>query len=196
MAQAGGAEVSDWLLFGLGNPGERYRLTRHNLGWMLVDVLASRHRFTWIAGRGDYMAARGKWGSARIHLIKPTTFMNLSGRAVRQYLAIERPEHPEVIAAVDDVNIPLGRLRFRPRGQTGGHNGLESIEQSLRSRDFARLRMGCGPLPEGADLSDYVLEDFAADEMPAVHDMVDKAADAFECWVHEGPQTTMGRFNG
>jgi PTH1 family peptidyl-tRNA hydrolase len=196
MALGEGRDPSDWLLFGLGNPGSRYAGTRHNLGWMLLDVLRERHHLTLVAGRGDYFAARGRLGEERIHLIKPTTFMNLSGRAVRQYLAIERPLAPAIVVAVDDAALSLGRIRLRPRGSAGGHNGLASVEEHLGSREFARLRMGCGPAPEAMDLADFVLEDFAPDERESVGPMLDRAADAFESWVLQGPEWTMSRFNG
>lgn len=196
MSAGDGSSPTDWILFGLGNPGVRYQQTRHNLGYLLVDQLCRRHKLTLLAGRADFFHARGEVDGRRFHLVKPTTYMNLSGRAVRQYLAIERPERPEILAAVDDTQIPLGRLRLRPKGSAGGHNGLKSIEEHLRTRDYARLRMGCGPVPEGEDMADFVLEDFLEDEWPHVETMVAKAADAFENWVIEGPVKTMGRFNG
>jgi PTH1 family peptidyl-tRNA hydrolase len=196
MEQSEARPTTDWLLFGLGNPGGRYTYTRHNLGWLLVDRLSERHRAHLIAGRADYFAARIQIEDRRLHIVKPTTYMNLSGRAVRAYLAIEKPEQPEICVAVDDAAIELGRIRLRPKGSSGGHNGLKSIEQALRTKDYARLRMGCGPGPEGEDLADFVLEDFPEDEHDAVDQMVAKAADAVESWVLRGVQSTMGRFNG
>ncbi len=190
------ASPPQWLLFGLGNPGIRYAETRHNLGWMLVDLLCERMGERLVAGRADYFRAIGRIGGAEIHVIKPTTFMNLSGRAVRQYLSIEKPVSPRVVIAVDDVAIPLGRLRMRPRGASGGHNGLESIEEHLRTTDFTRIRMGCGPVPEGVDMGDYVLEEFAPDERETVTALLERAADALESWVQVGAQTTMSKFNG
>lgn len=194
MVERGVPEV--WLLFGLGNPGTRYERTRHNLGWMLLDRLASRRRARFAAGRADYFHARYELEGRRIHLVKPTTFMNLSGRAVRQYLAIERPEEPRLVVAADDVNLPLGRIRFRPGGSAGGHNGLRSVIEVLGRQDFPRLRMGVGPGPAGEDLADWVLEDFEADEEETVDALLGRAADAFEHWVLEGPERTMGRYNG
>ena len=187
---------TDWLLFGLGNPGERYRKTRHNLGWMLTEKLCERHGGRWIPGRADYFVARCTIEDRRLHLIRPTTFMNLSGRAVRAYLAIERPERPELCVAIDDVAIDLGRMKLRPKGSSGGHNGLRSIDETLRGQDYARLRMGCGPVPEGEDMADYVLEEFLEDEWGQVDALVERAADAAESWVLRGVQSTMGRFNG
>jgi PTH1 family peptidyl-tRNA hydrolase len=190
------APTTDWLLFGLGNPGSRYRGTRHNLGWMLIDLLVHRHRRQLIAGRADYFSARIEIEGRRLHLIKPTTYMNLSGRAVRAYLAIEKPEQPEICVAIDDVALDLGRLKLRPKGSSGGHNGLRSVDEHMRSQAYARLRMGCGPVPEGADLSDYVLDDFVEEERESVEALVAKAADAVENWVLKGVQSTMGKFNG
>ncbi len=185
-----------WLLFGLGNPGGRYEATRHNLGWLLTDRLAQRHGLRFSAGRGDYFHARYELDGRDIRLIKPVTWMNLSGRAVRQYLAIERPEDYKLVIAIDDVHIPLGRLRYREGGSSGGHKGLESVIESLRSKDVPRLRMGVGPGPDGADLAEFVLEEFAEDEREAVDAMLQRAADAFEFRVTHDPQETMARFNG
>jgi PTH1 family peptidyl-tRNA hydrolase len=194
MSERAGAR--EWLLFGLGNPGGRYERSRHNLGWLLLDLLVARHDLRYSAGRGDYFFARYELESARIHLIKPTTYMNLSGRAVRQYLAIERPENAELMVAIDDVHLPLGRIRFRPGGSAGGHNGLASVIEILGRDDFPRLRMGVGPGPAGEDLAEYVLEDFAEEEWEPVTTLLERAADAFESWVREGSERTMSRFNG
>jgi PTH1 family peptidyl-tRNA hydrolase len=189
-------EPATWLLFGLGNPGSRYERSRHNLGWMLLDRLAQRRRVRFAAGRADYFHARYVLEERRIHLVKPTTFMNLSGRAVRQYLAIERPDAAQLVVATDDVNLPLGRIRMRPGGSAGGHNGLRSVIEILGRQDFPRLRMGVGPGPAGVDLADWVLEDFESGEEEEVDSLLVRAADAFEHWVLEGPERTMGRFNG
>jgi len=189
-------EVGEWLLFCLGNPGGRYERTRHNLGWLLADLLSRRHRLSFRAGRAEYFHAEYSLQGRRIRVIKPTTFMNLSGRAVRQYLAIEKPQDFEMMVAVDDVNLPLGRLRLRPEGSAGGHNGLKSIIEKLGRQDFPRLRMGVGPGPSGEDLADYVLENFAEDEWEAVDALLTRAADGFEHWVLHGPKLTMARFNG
>ena len=186
----------DCLLFGLGNPGGRYERTPHNLGWLLLDLLVARHDLRYSAGRGDYFFARYELEGTRVHLVKPTTFMNLSGRAVRQYLAIERPEDHVVVVAADDVNLPLGRLRFRPKGSAGGHNGLSSVIQMLGRDDFPRVRMGVGPGPGGADLADFVLEEFGDEEWETAQTLLVRAAVAFEHWIREGSEKTMGRFNG
>lgn len=194
--QTEAGSTTDWLLFGLGNPGSRYERTRHNLGWMLVGLLCERHGGRLVAGRADYFSSRISIEGRRLHLIKPTTYMNLSGGAVRAYLAIERPERPEICVAVDEVELPLGRMRLRPKGSAGGHNGLKSVEAALHTQEYARLRMGCGPAPEGVDLSDFVLGEFAEEEREQVDAMVARAADAVENWVLKGVQSTMGRFNG
>jgi PTH1 family peptidyl-tRNA hydrolase len=193
---AGSEGPGAWLLFGLGNPGGRYERTRHNLGWRLVEELARRHRVGFSAGRGDYFHARYTLETRQIRLIKPTTWMNLSGRAVRQFLAIEKPGDFELMIAIDDVYLPLGTIRFRPGGSSGGHNGLNSVIESLRRQDFSRVRMGVGPGPAGEDLAEFVLKDFAEADEETVDDMLARAADGFEHWVLHGPELTMGRFNG
>jgi PTH1 family peptidyl-tRNA hydrolase len=180
----------------LGNPGASYRDTRHNLGWMLVDRLCERHRARLLPGRADYFVTRVRLDGRPLHLIKPTTYMNLSGRAVRAYLAIEKPARPVICAAVDEVALDLGKLRLRPKGSAGGHNGLKSIEQALHTQEFARLRMGCGPLPQGVELEDFVLDAFGETEWDVVRALLERATDAVESWVLHGVKSTMSRFNG
>ncbi len=190
------AADGDRLVFGLGNPGARYRRTRHNLGFMLLDRLEADLGWKPSAGRGEYLLSQGHLGSHRLVLVRPTTFMNRSGRAVVQVLEREGLERPRILVAVDDVALDLGRLRTRRSGSHGGHNGLRSIHQELGSGDYARLRLGCGPPPEDEDLADYVLSDFENGEWDDVESMLGRAAEAVRCWVVDGVEATMSRFNG
>lgn len=191
-----GVGTGDRVVFGLGNPGAKYRLTRHNLGFMLLDRLEEELGRTPRAGRGDYVLSDGEVEGCRLLLVRPITYMNLSGRAVAQVLANEGLEAPRWLVAVDDVAIDLGRLRMRPSGSHGGHNGLRSVHGVMGHGDYPRLRLGCGPVPEDADLADYVLDEFREDEWDEVGTMVDRAAQAVRGWLVDGVERTMSRFNG
>ena len=190
------ARDPDWVLFGLGNPGPRYRHTRHNLGFLLLDRLEESLGVRPRAGRGDYLCGEALLEGRRLHVVRPMTYMNLSGRAVEQFLERERPIAPRLLVAVDEVALPLGTLRLRARGSAGGHNGLKSVEDCLATTDYARLRMGCGPAPEQEDLADFVLGEFAPREWDVVGEMLERAAQAVRSWVHDGTELTMSRFNG
>ena len=195
-APADGVGSCEHVVFGLGNPGARYRRTRHNLGFMLLDRLEGDLGRTPRAGRGDYLLSDGDLDGRRLLLVRPTTFMNLSGRAVSQVLEHEGLQAPRWLVAVDDVAIDLGRLRMRPSGSHGGHNGLRSIHETLGHGDYARLRLGCGPAPEEEDLADYVLGEFLESEWEDVGTMLDRAAHAVRAWTVDGVERTMSRFNG
>jgi peptidyl-tRNA hydrolase, PTH1 family len=184
------------LIVGLGNPGERYRRTRHNLGFMVVDALAARGR----AGKGR--EEQGAWvaecpvGGEPALLAKPLSFMNRSGGPVHDLLAAYRAEPKDLVVVMDDVALELGTLRIRERGSHGGHNGLRSVIEALGTEEFSRVRVGIrrGELPE--DLAEYVLSDFPAEDVLVVQEVVGHAADAVECLAREGAAAAMSRFNG
>ena len=179
---------------GLGNPGERYRRTRHNAGLMAVDVLAARAR---AAGRvdGDVWVAEVALGGGPALLVKPLAFMNASGPPVARALAAHGGSPADLVVLVDDVALELGTIRVRERGSHGGHNGLRSLVETLGTEDFARVRIGVrrGDLPE--DLAGYVLDDFPPEEVLVVQEAVGLAADAVLCLLEEGPAAAMNRFN-
>jgi PTH1 family peptidyl-tRNA hydrolase len=179
---------------GLGNPGERYRRTRHNVGFMVVDALADRAGAAGRAG-GDSWRAEATLGDVGVVLVKPLSFMNASGAAVARLLAETEGSPTDLIVAVDDAALDLGVIRVRERGSHGGHNGLRSIAEELGTEEFARVRVGIrrGELP--ADLAAYVLSDFAAEEVLLVQEAVGLAADAVSCAVREGVVAAMNRFN-
>lgn len=191
------------LVVGLGNPGRRYAGTRHNVGFEIVDLLARRHGAEWEAGpRGiEALVARPARaagpGSGRHALVlaKPLTFMNLSGAAVVALLQFYKIDPVDLLVVVDDVNIDLGRLRARPEGSAGGHNGLKSIIGSLGAQGFARLRVGVGRGDHRRDLADHVLATFGAGERAIVAETVGRAADAVELFVAEGIGPVMNRYN-
>jgi len=199
------------LIVGLGNPGERYKKTRHNLGYRVVDLLANRfdkfdkltasklttrkNKKKFKPGKGEFLFCEIEVEGKRIYLIKPLTFMNSSGVAVVEAkdnfnLGIEN-----LLVVCDDVNLPLGKIRIREKGADGGHKGLRSIVYQLNSLDFARLRMGIGDTPENVDLEEFVLEDFKPEEKEKVDQMVEKAALAVENTVINGIEESMSRFN-
>lgn len=186
----------DWVVFGLGNPGPRYRRTRHNLGFLLIERMEEESGIRPRAGEGEYLHSETVVDGRRLHLVRPLTYMNRSGRAVGHFVAHARIDPSRLLVAVDDVALPLGALRLRARGTAGGHNGLASIETMLRTTVYARLRMGCGPAPQDVDLADFVLGEFAPEECSGVNELLERAAKAVRCWVLEGTEVTMSRFNG
>jgi PTH1 family peptidyl-tRNA hydrolase len=183
------------LVVGLGNPGERYRRTRHNVGFMVADVLAHRAQVTGGSVQADAWTAETSLAGVPVLLVKPLTFMNRSGLAVEQLMRGHQAKPSEMLVVVDDIALSLGVLRLRERGGHGGHNGLRSIIESLDTDDFPRLRVGVRRGEVGEDLADYVLADFADEDVLVVHEAVGRAADAIECVLSEGIVAAMNRFN-
>jgi peptidyl-tRNA hydrolase, PTH1 family len=181
---------------GLGNPGERYRRTRHNVGWMVVDTLHARGGIPGFREESGCWVATGVVGSEPVQLVKPLSFMNRSGVPLAALLSSHQGQSQDLVVIVDDVALDLGTLRIRERGSHGGHNGLRSIIDVLGSDEFPRIRVGVreGELPE--DLADYVLSDFPEERVLVVQEMVGQAAEAAECLVREGAAAAMNRFNG
>jgi PTH1 family peptidyl-tRNA hydrolase len=181
------------IVVGLGNPGRQYAETRHNIGWMIVDRLADRAG--WGGGR-ERDAARAVWGrylGLDLELVKPLTFMNESGLAVRKALARERAPLEDLLVVCDDFALPFGRLRLRQAGSAGGHNGLRSIIGELGSQQFARLRVGIGE--PSRDAIDHVLARFSAAERADLPAVLDAAADAVEAWARDGVGRAANRWN-
>jgi PTH1 family peptidyl-tRNA hydrolase len=183
------------LVLGLGNPGARYARTRHNVGWWVLDLLAGRWRAVPGESTDGYRSRVAVVGGREVHLVAPLTFMNLSGGALRTWMGRHPDEGPERLVVADDVYLPLGTLRLRARGSTGGHRGLASIEDALGGDAYERLRIGVGAAAEGAVLREHVLEEFDEDEQAVAEDAVRLAADAVECWLDAGILTAMNRFN-
>jgi peptidyl-tRNA hydrolase, PTH1 family len=183
------------LVVGLGNPGRRYDGTRHNVGFDVLDALARRHGLDWEAAPRGIEALVARWRTADAVLAKPLTFMNLSGAAVVALLQFYKVDWIDLLVVVDDVNIDLARLRSRPSGSAGGHNGLKSVIGSLGSEQFARLRIGVGRGDDRRDLADHVLARFESSERSIVAETVDRSADAIELFVAEGIGPVMNRYN-
>lgn len=182
------------IVVGLGNPGRQYEETRHNVGWMVLDRLAERAGWTGHARARDAAATvHGRFDGLDLMLVKPTTFMNLSGVAVRKVLARQRAPLEDMLVVVDDFDLPLGKLRLRQEGSAGTHNGLRSIIGELGSQKFARLRVGIGEPSRAA--KDHVLSHFGSTERQVLNEVLDAAADAVEDWAREGPARAANKWN-
>ena len=188
------------VIVGLGNPGREYEKTRHNVGWWVVDHLADVWRFDGWKKDGDARVASGVVRGTRVRLVKPQTYMNLSGEVLRAYK--RRPFFSianDLIVVVDEVAFPVGRFRFREKGSAGGHNGLKSVEQHLATQEYGRLRIGVGPTENSerlGTLADYVLSPMGKGETAAVRDLLPELGEGIECWMKEGMKTAMNRFTG
>ena len=182
------------LIVGLGNPGPEYSDTRHNVGFLIVDELARRHEVA-LRSQARWKARTAKVGGIGegMLLAAPTTFMNLSGWAVREIAGFHKLEPADLLVVVDDVDLPVGKLRLRPGGSAGGHNGLKSIIQELGTDVFPRLRIGVGRQP--GELRNHVLGRFEAEEQDRIDAAVTRAADAAELFVREGILAAMNVFN-
>jgi PTH1 family peptidyl-tRNA hydrolase len=187
------------IVLGLGNPGPDYERTRHNVGWWVLDHLADVWRFEGWRKDGETRTASGSVGGQRVRLVKPLTYMNLSGAVLRPYLRREAwDKSRDLLVVVDEVALPVGSFRIRARGSAGGHNGLKSIEGALDSQDYARLRIGVGPEDPSrrrGSLSDYVLDDFGKRDAKLVTELMPTLTELTETWLKEGPEVAMNRFN-
>ncbi len=181
----------------MGNPGPEYHRTRHNVGFALADHLVARWGLGAFRREGQARVTRGSVRGRSCDVMKPQTFMNRSG-AVLGPLRAKPGFDPtaELLVLVDEVALPVGRFRLRGKGSAGGHNGLKSVEGALRSQDYARLRIGVGPLPpEYHDMADFVLGEFDSEEARTIAALLDPMADAVECWLVDGIEVAMTRYN-
>jgi PTH1 family peptidyl-tRNA hydrolase len=189
---------ADRLVIGLGNPGDGYASTRHNVGWQVASRLAKRARLEFGTKAADSRIAEGTLGGVRVAIARPQTFMNDSGRAVGKLLDRYSLEPKDLIVVYDDVDLPLGRIRIRAKGGPGTHNGMRSVVDVV-GEGFARVRCGVAPANEGAemprDLAEYVLLPFDADERDAAEAMVGRAAEAVEVAIRDGLEAAMTRWN-
>jgi PTH1 family peptidyl-tRNA hydrolase len=192
-----------FLVVGLGNPGSEYVGTRHNVGWAVVDTLAAK--LGWIGSAKEFnRQARDKFnaltmdglaGSEKALLLKPTTYMNLSGQAVRQALDFYRMEARELMVALDDLALPCGKIRIRTAGSHGGHNGLRDIERALGTQQYPRLRLGIDSPPPPVAGRDYVLGAFTPDQRKLIEPAVERACEAIVKWMQNGIESAMNEFN-
>ena len=188
------------VIVGLGNPGREYAATRHNVGWWLIDHLADVWHFDGWKKDDNSHVANGTVGGVKVRLVKPQTYMNLSGQALKNF--VRRPfwsPAKDLLIVVDEVQLPVGRIRIRPRGSAGGHNGLKSIEHALDTQEYGRLRIGVGPSEERKgiykDLADFVLAPFAKDEKEDILALMPQLTATVETWLKEGPEKAMNLHN-
>jgi len=184
------------LIVGLGNVGRRYERTRHNIGFEVLDSLVARNPGGSSQEKFDGRVMDLTIAGQRLLLVWPHTLMNRSGRSVGAAVDFYQLPHTDVLIICDDLNLPLGKLRLRSQGSSGGQKGLEDIINRLGSDEVSRLRVGIGAVPDSWDAADFVLSRFSAAERPVIDDAIILAADAVECWAAEGIETAMNRFNG
>ncbi len=184
------------LIVGLGNPGKKYEETRHNIGFEVIQALAQRHATAPGRLKFEGQIQEGLVGTEKILLLMPHTFMNLSGRSVKQTLDFYKMTETDLLVVCDDFHLPLGTLRLRPSGSDGGQKGLADTVRQLGTDQFARLRMGIGPVPEQWDPADFVLGKFGTPERKAVDEQIARARNAVLIWVEQGLLAAMNKFNG
>jgi len=176
------------------HPGAEYKYTRHNAGFLALDALADALDATWESDRYAQVA-RKRWRGKQLILIKPQTYMNLSGKAVRYWMQKENIPPENLLVIADDLNLPMGRIRLRAKGSHGGHNGLRNIIELLGTQDFARLRMGIGKDFAPGEQTDYVLGRWTEEEIAVLPDMIDRVLDAIRTWLTEGIAKAMSLHN-
>lgn len=185
-----------WLVVGLGNPGAKYERTWHNAGFMVVEILSQRHRIAVDRIKFKGLYGQGTLEGGRVVLLKPGTYMNLSGESVQEAAAFFRIPMERVVVLVDDVDLPRGQVRIRPAGGPGTQKGMKSVVERLGTEGFPRVRIGIGPVPERWDIADYVLSEIPESERATMYESLSRAADAVAAMVRVGVADAMNRFNG
>lgn len=185
-----------YIIAGLGNPDEKYRQTRHNIGFDTLDRLADRHDIRVMGRECQALVGKGYICGCKVILVKPQTYMNNSGDSLRSLVEYYKadPEN-EVIIIYDDIALPVGKIRVRPDGSAGGHNGIKSIIGRLGTEGFSRVRIGVGQKPEGMDLAAYVLGRFSSEDRTQIDEASKKACDAIETILTDGIEMSMNRYN-
>ena len=186
-----------WLIVGLGNPGREYERTRHNAGFRALDILADKLGCKIDKGKFQGIYGQASYGGRKLMLLKPLTYMNLSGRSVLQLSAYYNIPPQRIIVLFDDISLEPGRLRVRPDGSAGGHNGIKSVIAELGSQEFPRVKIGVGAKPHpDADLADWVLSSFSASEEKALVPALERAGEAALCIIDRGCPEAANRYNG
>lgn len=187
-----------FLIVGLGNPGGEYADTRHNAGFRAAETLAERWRAGWsLEKKFQARVAKADLGERRVVLCEPQTYMNQSGEAVRVVLGFYRVPVARLLVLVDDADLPFGEIRLRARGSSGGHHGLDSVAEHVGTTDYARLKIGIGQRRDGPrQITGFVLSPFAGEEKKTLGKILARVADQAECWMAEGVERAMNKFNG
>ena len=185
----------NWLIVGLGNPGKTYDKTRHNLGFMLIDKLAREANSQVKREECRALLGRIEIGNGLVELVKPQTYMNLSGESINCLLKKETRSRENLIVISDDLALPLGKIRLRARGSAGGHNGLKSIEECLKTQEFIRLRVGIQPEHLISDTKRFVLENFSKNDLETVEKVLEQSVEAIHSIVTDGIEKAMANFN-
>lgn len=194
--EEGTGESVMYIIVGLGNPENKYAGTRHNIGFSAITALADAHGIAVDTRKHKALIGKGVIGGQKVILAQPLTYMNLSGESVRElvdYYKIDAAE--QLLIIYDDIALPTGKLRIRPKGSAGGHNGIKNIISHLGGQEFPRIRVGVGEKPKGWDLADYVLGRFPREEEPAIREALQQVCDACEVIMNEGVEAAMNRFN-
>ncbi|MCX7922231.1 MAG: aminoacyl-tRNA hydrolase [Clostridia bacterium] len=184
-----------FIIAGLGNPGAEYISTRHNIGFEIVDFLADKHGIKISKLKHKALLGDGTIEGRRVILVKPQTFMNLSGESIREIIEWYKVPMENIIIIYDDIDLPLGKIRVRPKGSAGTHNGMRSIIYHTQSDEFPRVRVGIGKPPQGWELANYVLGKFSNDEKKFVHESMINAAEAVAAIVKSGAEAAMNKYN-
>lgn len=191
-----GNEDVMYIIVGLGNPGKEYQNTRHNIGFQVIDAIAEKNHITVKEKKHKALIGKGMVAGQKAVLVKPQTYMNLSGESVRDVIDFYKvDERTELIVISDDISLDVGQIRIRKKGSAGGHNGLKNIILHLGHDQFQRIKMGVGEKPQGYDLADYVLGHFAKEEQKVLEDSIERAAKAVELMMTEGADAAMNRYN-
>lgn len=184
------------LIFGLGNPGRKYENTKHNIGFMSVDVIAKALGLTFSKTKFKSLYAEGRMGTEKVILIKPQTYMNLSGESVQPWMDFYKLENEDMVVIYDDLDLPVGKIRLRGQGGSGGHNGMKSIIQHLNTKEFNRIRVGIGRPRPGQDVISHVLNPFLKEDTEEMHSALYAIEDAVKYWANDHTfQETMTEFN-
>ena len=184
-----------WLVVFLGNPGPKYAGTRHNAGFLTADAAEKRYRVSINRSRFKALTATCEIGGEKVLFLKPQTFMNLSGDAVQQAVSYYKLPADHVLVISDEMALPVGKIRIKPKGSAGGHNGLKSIISVLGTESFPRIRLGVGEAPPDFDVKDWVLSTFRNGDAEAISSAAEKAAQAIETYITLGPEKAMNQFN-
>ena len=185
-----------YMIAGLGNPGKEYNNTRHNIGFAFIDALAQEYDINVMDVKLKALTGKGMIGGQKVLLVKPLTFMNLSGESVREAADFYKVDPEHIIVIYDDISLDVGQLRIRKKGSAGGHNGIKNIIAHLGTQEFPRIKVGVGDKPPRMDLADYVLSRFSKEDREKMEQAFKDAAEAVEVMIAEGPDAAMNQFNG